>query len=217
MIQALLFVWACSTGVYAWVVYGRHMKYPAGHLLTFFGLLVCPVATLIFVVLRLRDRQLGSVPAGASPPMVSPFASPSHRTASSREARVVPTSLVPELASIGYAVFGTKPPRYPDVSGYYLSAYEAAGSPLRGSEVWDSFVTKFADELNDGAASAGGWAPAGAFHVARDFVSPEGWSNASLRVLMDRGLIMLLSAGHDGSMIPPFAASRWAELRAGRA
>lgn len=221
MLQALLFIWACSTGIYAWVVYGRTMKYPMGHIVTFVSLCACPFATAFFVWHRMQNRaqpagaQIGTHAAGASS-FAGPPARPSPRPSAGSSARLIPANLIAQLPAVGSDIFGSVPPRYRDVSDYYLPGFQRAGNPNPGSAGWDSFAAQFVDELNAGAAAAGGWASAGAFHVARDFVLPEDWAKPNLRTLMDSALSFLSSVGHDGSMIPPFAAGRWAEIRNGR-
>jgi hypothetical protein len=125
--------------------------------------------------------------------------------------QIIPPHLIERLAEVGQAQFGT-PHTYVDVSGFYLPGFEAAGFPTEGP-AWDAFVDQFVAELNSGADRQGGWANAGAFHVAKDFVKSEDWTRPNLVALMDRGLRFLVGAGVGGEVIPNFAYERYSELR----
>ena len=115
------------------------------------------------------------------------------------------------LPAIGLAIFGT-PPQIVDVSGLYLPGFLAAGSPIEGP-AWDRFVCQFLAELSAIANPDGGWASAGAFHVAKDFVKSEDWTRPEFVALMDHALEFLANAGVDASVIPNFALSRFNEFR----
>lgn len=119
--------------------------------------------------------------------------------------------MIARLPEVGRATFGSSP-TYIDVSEFYLPAFLEAGTP-RDDPGWSAFVDKFVAELNDASLRQGGWASAGAFHVAKDFVKSEDWSKVSLVELMDRALAFLVDAGTDGSSIPMFALPRWNEFR----
>jgi predicted Co/Zn/Cd cation transporter (cation efflux family) len=56
-VQAILFIFALSNGIYAWVVYGRRMPPPFGALVSLAASAVSPLATVIFVLLHRRRRQ----------------------------------------------------------------------------------------------------------------------------------------------------------------
>lgn len=128
-------------------------------------------------------------------------------------ASVISTATLARLPEVGRTIFGT-PPAYVDVSDFYLPGFQAAGFPTSGA-AWDAFVERFITDLTAGAANIGGWAEAGAFHVARDFVKSEDWAKPSLVALMDRGLRFLISVGTDRSSIPNFALRRFDELGGG--
>jgi len=56
-VQAILFIFALSNGIYAWVVYGRRMHPTLGGLVSVAASMVSPLATVIFVLLHRRRRQ----------------------------------------------------------------------------------------------------------------------------------------------------------------
>lgn len=125
--------------------------------------------------------------------------------------RLISPKLILNLDHVGRTVF-TGGGAYIDVSEYYLSGFLAAGTPT-DDPAWSVFVERFVGELNEAARAQGGWASAGAFHVAKDFVKSDDWSKGSLVELMDLALKFLMSAGVDGSRIPLFAIPRWNQIR----
>jgi hypothetical protein len=119
--------------------------------------------------------------------------------------------LIAQLPDVGRATFGNNP-EYRDVSEYYLQPFINAGSPIE-DPAWSAFVEKFLAELNDGATRLGGWANAGAFYVAKDFIKSEDWAKPAAVELMDRALRFLAEVDSNGMSIPMFALPRWNELR----
>ena len=132
------------------------------------------------------------------------------KTASSSK-QLIPDHLIARLPAVGQATFGSSP-SYQDVSEYYLQSFLDAGTPTE-DPAWSAFVDKFLTELNDASLRLGGWASAGAFYVAKDFVKSEDWNKPRAVELMDRGLGFLAGSGADGSTIPMFAQHRWIELK----
>jgi len=128
-----------------------------------------------------------------------------------KKAGIISSEVLRSLPEVGKTVFSS-PPSYVDVSDFYLSGFIAAGSPT-DDPGWSSFVDQFVDELTHASTQTGGWATAGAFHVAKDFVKSEDWAKQSLVDLMDRALIFLVEVDADPGSIPNFAMSRWTELK----
>ena len=125
--------------------------------------------------------------------------------------QLIPGHLITQLPDVGRATCGNSP-EYRDVSEYYLQPFIAAGSPVE-NPAWGAFVEKFLAELNDGATKLGGWANAGAFYVAKDFIKSEDWAKPAAADLMDRALRFLVEVDSNGAAIPMFALPRWNELR----
>ena len=125
--------------------------------------------------------------------------------------RIIAAELIPGLPSIGQAVFAGSG-QSPDVSPFYLPGFLKAGMPT-DDPAWSAFVDRFIGELDAAAQRLDGWALAGAFHIARDFVKSDDWAKPALIALMDRALAFLHTAAVDSSRIPMFALTRWNELR----
>lgn len=130
----------------------------------------------------------------------------------SRAHSIIPGHLGSRLSDVGKQVFASQTP-YVDVSDYYLAGFLAAGAPTEDPE-WSRFVDQFVEELVSMATTGGGgWATAGAFHVAKDFVKGEDWSKPNLVQLLDSALRFLVSVRADPSRIPNFAMPRWMQIR----
>lgn len=125
--------------------------------------------------------------------------------------QLIPGHMVAQLPAVGESAFGSSP-AYRDVSEYYLQAFLDAGTPTE-DPAWSAFVDQFLDELDEASRRLGGWATAGAFHVAKDFVKSEDWVKPRFIEIMDRALEFLVTVGADGSTIPMFAQQRWIELQ----
>ena len=99
-----------------------------------------------------------------------------------------------------------------DVTDFYLPGFIAAGSPSPGSAGWDAFTGQFLDELNAGGNATGGWGIAGAFYVAKDFVTSDDMSNSRFVALVDSALRFMADADVPTASIPMFALGRWHAL-----
>ena len=123
--------------------------------------------------------------------------------------QVVPTAELARLAAVGYAVFSEG--QFVDVSGFYLPGLQAFSTDRAGL---DAFFDRLVSDLSRSADESGGWALAGALHVAKDFQGARAELNPRFCDLADRALAFMASAGVPGSKIPPFLYERWAAVKA---
>lgn len=143
----------------------------------------------------------------------APAAAPDH--VSSGGSKVIPASELDQLAVVGRAIYldGRRlGAEYVNVSGFYMPGFLAAGAPEPGSEAYDTFVDRFLSELVDSAYVTGGWALAGALHVAVDFLADH-MSYPSFVELADAALTFMATANVSDSFIPTFLLPRWNALR----
>lgn len=133
----------------------------------------------------------------------------------SRKSKAGPTLGVPaaepaRLSDVGRAVYLGGP--RPDVSGFYLPAFLAAGSPPTGSPEFAAFSERFLTDLLTSAESAGGWACPGAMYVAKDFYG-DGMEWPAFVEIVDLALPVLAANGVSGGVIPMFLMERWGRIQ----
>jgi hypothetical protein len=133
----------------------------------------------------------------------------------SRATSIIPAELVAQLPEIGQAVFHEGRLGV-DVSGFYLPSLISAGAPSPGSDAWDTFTDQFLTELLAAANSMGGWSIAGAFYVAKDFVTSEDQAKPRFVEIVDHALVFMAGAGVSSATIPMFALARWEAIQRSR-
>lgn len=126
-----------------------------------------------------------------------------------RQPTLVPSDALLELDEIGRKVFTRSEP-VPTATTFIVPALKTAGMPQSGSREWSEFQDRFYAELLSAASSQGGWAYAGAFHVACDWNFQT--NNEDFRAIMNHALRFLKEAGVPSERIPSFAIPRWNEV-----